>query len=106
MATIREYRPPVKEFFLLQSDILPNGSVKHSTAGPTILIVLEGCGSITHEQSNENIVEGMLKNYCVFLALLSANFLGSSFFFHPQVAFEVKNTGTSNLLIYEAIYQV
>lgn len=66
MATIREYRPPVKEFFLLQSDILPNGSVKRSTAGPTILIVLEGSGSITHKQSNENISEGLLKTIVSF----------------------------------------
>jgi mannose-6-phosphate isomerase len=87
-ATSREYRPPVEEFFLLQSNINPNGSVKHVTAGPTIFIVLEGSGSLNHEQSNEIISEG------------------STFFIHPNVAIEVTNTGTTNLLIYEATYQI
>jgi len=87
-ATSKEYRPPVPEFFLIQSNIQPKGTVKHTTEGPTILIVLEGNGDIKQGQINDTIGEG------------------STFFLHPQATFEVTNTGTSNLLIYEASYQI
>lgn len=104
MATVKEYRPPVKEFFLTQSKILPDGSVKHSTAGPTILIVLEGNGSIIHEESNQKISEGVSNNF-VFVSIVLIG-VGNTFFFQPHTSFEVKNTGLSNLLIYEAVYQI
>jgi len=87
-ASILEFRPPVEEFYLIQSKIDVNGYVRHITNGPAILIVIEGNGIISHDTTNENIKKG------------------SSFFFHPNITFHITNNGNSHMLIYQSIYQL